>query len=70
MPELETELPSIRKIQSLIKDKQEVEVKLLTNDLLAGKLFWQDTICVCIIDSQEQQTMIWKQAIAYIKPKG
>lgn len=67
--ELETGLPSIRQLQTLIKDRTEVEVKLVTNDLLVGKLFWQDTSCLCLLDHYEQPTIIWKQAIVFIKPK-
>jgi host factor-I protein len=67
--ELETGLPSIRQVQSLIKDGSEVEVKLSTNDLLVGKLRWQDNYCICLLDHYEQPTIIWKQAIVFVKPK-
>ncbi len=69
MAELERDLPSIRKIQSLIKEKKEVEVKIITNDVLNGKIFWQDTQFICILDSQEHQIMIRLEALVYIKPK-
>ncbi|NJR39452.1 MAG: RNA-binding protein hfq [Leptolyngbyaceae cyanobacterium CSU_1_4] len=68
--ELETGLPSIRQIQTLIREDKEVEIKLLTNDLVTGKIRWQDTNCVCLVDHYDQQTVIWIQAIAYLKPKG
>lgn len=67
--ELETGLPSIRQLQTLIKDDSEVEVKLITNDLLVGKLRWQDPHCLCLLDHYDQPTIIWKQAIVYVKPK-
>ncbi len=67
--ELETGLPSIRQIQTLIKNHSEVEIKLITNDLLVGKLFWQDPHCLCLLDHYEQPTIIWKQAIVFMKPK-
>jgi len=67
--ELETGLPSIRQLQTLIKDNSEVEVKLITNDLLVGKLRWQDPHCLCLLDHYDQPTIIWKQAIVYVKPK-
>jgi host factor-I protein len=36
--ELETGLPSIRQIQAIIRDGKEVELKLITDDLLVGKM--------------------------------
>jgi host factor-I protein len=67
MSEFETGLPSIRQIQGLIKDRQQVELKLLTQDLLMGTLLWQDQNCVCLMTQDEQRMIIWRQAIAYIK---
>ncbi len=68
--ELETGLPSIRQIQTLIREEKEVEIKLLTNDLITGKVRWQDMNCICLVDHYDQATVIWIQAIAYMKPKG
>ncbi|MBW4576214.1 MAG: RNA-binding protein hfq [Aphanothece sp. CMT-3BRIN-NPC111] len=68
MAEFETGLPSVRQIQSFIKDQKEVEVKVSTNDLLVGKIIWQDPACLCISDRSEQQTIVWRQAIVYLKP--
>jgi host factor-I protein len=68
--ELETGLPSIRQIQTLTRDGTEVELKLSTNDLLTGKIRWQDQYCLCIIDHYDQQTIVWRQAIVYLKPKA
>jgi host factor-I protein len=68
--ELDTGLPSTRQIQTLIREEQEVELKLLTNDLITGKIRWQDTSCVCLVDHYEQPVVIWRQAIAYMKPKA
>ncbi len=67
--ELNITLPSVRQVQTLIKDNTEVEVKLSTNDLLVGKLRWQDEQCVCLVDHYDQPTVIWKQAIVFVKPK-
>jgi host factor-I protein len=69
MPDFDTSLPSIRQIQSLITDKKEVELKLVTDDLLVGKIFWQDMECICILDHYDQKTIVWRQAIVYMKPK-
>ncbi|MGB7712552.1 MAG: RNA-binding protein hfq [Microcoleus sp.] len=70
MSEFETGLPSTRLIQSYIKEKQQVELKLLTNDLLVGRIFWQDNNCICVLDASEKQILISRQAIAYIKSNG
>ena len=67
--EFDTSLPSIRQLQELIKAKAEIELKLVTGDLLKGKVCWQDQNCVCIVDDYKRQTTIWKQAIAYYQPK-
>ncbi|MBW4519130.1 MAG: RNA chaperone Hfq [Scytolyngbya sp. HA4215-MV1] len=67
--ELETGLPSTRQIQNLIREGTEVELKLVTGDLLAGKVRWQDQNCVCLIDQYDQPTIVWRQAIVYLKPK-
>ncbi|MDG2989353.1 RNA-binding protein hfq [Candidatus Synechococcus calcipolaris G9] len=68
--EFETGLPSVRQMQALIKDNTEVEVKLVTSDLVVGKLRWQDTNCLCVIDHYDQPTIVWKQAIVFVKPKA
>lgn len=70
MAEFDTTLPSIRQVQTLISDKQEVELKLVTDDLLVGRILWQDTDCLCLIDQYEQRTIIWRQAIVYLKLKS
>ncbi|HEY9661998.1 MAG TPA: RNA-binding protein hfq [Allocoleopsis sp.] len=67
--ELETNLPSVRQIQALIRDNKEVELKLMTNDLLTGKIRWQDPDCLCLVDHYDQQTVVWRRAIVFMKPK-
>ena len=68
--QFDTSLPSIRQVQNLIKQTTPVEFKLLTGDVLTGTVLWQDAHCICIADENSQQTTVWKQAIAYIKPKS
>ncbi|MEH2115021.1 Hfq-related RNA-binding protein [Nostoc sp.] len=70
LTEFDTTLPSIRQVQNLIKQTTPVELKLLTQDVITGKVLWQDSQCICIVDENSQQIIIWKQAIAYIKPKS
>jgi host factor-I protein len=67
--ELETGLPSTRLVQTFVKEGQRVELKLLTNDVLVGKLRWQDQNCICVQDESNQQTLVWRHAIAYVQPK-
>jgi host factor-I protein len=67
--DLETGLPSVRQIQTLIRERREVELKLVTDDLLVGKVSWQDTQCLCLVDQYDQPTIVWRQAIVYLKPK-
>ena len=62
-------LPSFRQVQTLIKDQTEVEIKVNTNDLLVGKIRWQDDDCICLLDHYDQPTVIWKQAMVFLKPK-
>lgn len=70
MSEFDQSLPSVRQIQNLIKETQEVELKLSTDDLLVGKIVWQDTNCICLVDHYDQQTIVWRQALIYLKPKA
>ncbi|MDJ0690813.1 MAG: RNA-binding protein hfq [Xenococcaceae cyanobacterium MO_188.B32] len=70
MTEFDTGLPSVRQVQDFIKDKQEVELKLSTDDLLVGKIIWQDSSCLCLVDHYDQPTLIWRQALIYLKPKA
>ena len=70
MTEFDTGLPSVKLVQGYIKDKQEVELKLITDDLIVGTILWQDNQCLCIKDHYEQSTLIWRQAIVFIKSKA
>ncbi|MBP0018696.1 MAG: RNA chaperone Hfq [Cyanobacteria bacterium SBLK] len=64
MTEFDTGSPSVRQIQGLVRDKQNVEFKLVTGDVLTGKVFWQDAYCICI-ETEAGQTVLWRGAIAY-----
>lgn len=70
MAELETGLPSVRQIQGFIKEGRSIELKLLTQDLLVGQLRWQDGNCICLNTEDGTPVIIWRHAIAYIKPQG
>lgn len=66
---MDTGLPSVRIVQNLIKDEREVELKVVTDDLIVGKILWQDPQCVCLVDHYNQQTIITRQSIVFMKPK-
>lgn len=70
MSEFHTNFPAVRQIQSYIKDKQVVEIKLNTSEMMEGKLLWQDPDCICLLNPQEQKILVWKQALVYLKAKG
>jgi host factor-I protein len=68
--EFDTGLPSIRKLQGFIKDKTQIELKLVTGDVLTGNLLWQDVQYICLVDNTEQQTLIARSAVVYFKAIG
>lgn len=65
--ELDTSLPSVKQLQNSIKEAKQIELKLVTGDLLAGKILWQDQYCIFLTDENTQKIMVWKQSIAYMK---
>lgn len=68
--EFDTALPSIRQVQTLIKTAVIVELKLMTGDAITGRISWQDQNCLCLLDENNQPITVWRQAIAYLKPKS
>lgn len=64
--ELETGLPSTKLLQTYLREKRTVEVKLVTGDTLQGPLLWQDPLCLCIAVDGEP-TLLWLSALALIK---
>jgi host factor-I protein len=67
MSELDVNLPSTRQIQGSIKDKIQVSIKLVTGDVFAGKIVWQDPECLFFSDTSDRKTLIYRRAIAYIQ---
>ncbi len=64
--EFDTGLPSVRQIQILLREKNAVELKLLTGDVFNGVIVWQDAHAICLsVDGQTVITM--RTAIAYVK---
>lgn len=66
--EFDPALPSIRQVQTLIKQANRVELKLVTGDLVIGKISWQDQNCLNLVDANNQTITVWRHAIAYLKP--
>ena len=69
MSELDVNLPSTRQTQGLIKDKIEVSIKLITGDVFAGRIVWQDPECLFFADASDKKTLISRRSIAFIQPQ-
>jgi len=69
MSNFDTTTPSVRQIQNIIQEKTLVEVKLITSDIHVGKIRWQDPNCICLLDQDDSMTLVWREAIVYLKPK-
>ncbi|WP_017300002.1 Hfq-related RNA-binding protein [Nodosilinea nodulosa] len=65
--EFATGFPSVRQVQNLIRDKDPVEVKLITGDVISGRVLWQDPQCICVETEDQRKHQIWKQAIGFLK---
>ncbi|MBF2056299.1 MAG: RNA chaperone Hfq [Cyanobacterium sp. T60_A2020_053] len=65
MSAFNTGLPSVRQIQTVIKEKKAVEIGLTTNKVLNGNILWQDENCLCLTE-HNRKTLIWLHSIAYI----
>ncbi|MBD1876278.1 RNA-binding protein hfq [Nodosilinea sp. FACHB-131] len=65
--EFATGLPSVRQVQNLIRDHAPIEVKLITGDVITGRVVWQDPQCICIQTEDQSKHQIWKQAIGFLK---
>ncbi|MEY3297158.1 MAG: hypothetical protein RLZZ597_418 [Cyanobacteriota bacterium] len=65
--EFATGFPSVRQIQTLIREKKVIEVKLLTGDVLSGRVLWQDPHCICLEGDNQGKHQVWKQAIGFLK---
>jgi host factor-I protein len=67
MSQFNTGLPSVRQIQNFIKNKSYIEVGLMTNQVFEGKVIWQDSQSIFLLDRNDEKIIIWIQAIVYIK---
>jgi host factor-I protein len=65
--EFATGFPSVRQIQTLIRDKTTVEIKLITGDTISGRVLWQDPHCISLEVGNQGKYQIWKQSIGFLK---
>ncbi len=67
--QFDTNLPSIRQLIKLIQNKTELEIKLITGDVLIGRILWQDMDYICIIPSEDNQKqfIVPRNVITYLK---
>ncbi|MEN9225937.1 MAG: hypothetical protein Q6L60_11520 [Thermostichus sp. HHBFW_bins_43] len=70
MTDLNAGIPSVRRLQKGIKDRETFEIKLNTGDVFVGQLRWQDPDCLCLTDAGGQESLLWRSAIAFIKVKS
>jgi host factor-I protein len=63
---LNTSLPSTRRIQNLIREKAEVQIKLITGEQLAGTILWLDEHCIAL-GMGDSTSILWIHAIAYLR---
>ncbi len=66
---LDTTIPSTRIFQRLIQEQTTVEIKIITDELLIGKIKWIDSDCFCLLDNFNVEIYILRNAVCYIKPK-
>ena len=69
MTTFDTGFPSIRQIQSFVKNKTPVEIALITNKTFEGVVQWQDDNCISLVTSSQEKILVWIHAIAFIKYK-
>lgn len=67
MAEFQTGLPSIRLLQTAIREKRDIELELTTGKAVVGKIQWQDPDTVCVVETTGQTVVIWRQAIAALR---
>jgi len=65
---LDTSLPSIRLIQSYIREKKALQFKLTDGSTITGQLIWQDVLFYCVVDNSQKQLLIARSSVAVIAP--
>jgi host factor-I protein len=62
---LNTSLPSTRKIHNFIREKAEITVKMVTGEQFTGRVQWLDEHCIALTTG-EQNLILWIHAIAFL----
>ncbi|MEN9205580.1 MAG: RNA-binding protein hfq [Thermostichales cyanobacterium DRC_bins_46] len=65
--EFNTGLPSIRRIQKLIQGKQTVSLLLSHGDPVQGVIRWQDPLYLCVAISEQEDLLINRAAIIWLR---
>ncbi len=66
---IDLSLPSVRQFQRYVKEKQTLELKLMTGETLSGPLNWLDAAGLSI-QVNNRPLFVWYHAIAYLQPVG
>ncbi|MEI6380786.1 MAG: RNA-binding protein hfq [Cyanobacteriota bacterium ELA615] len=68
MPEFDTGSPTVRHIQSYIRENSIVEIQMSTGEIFSGNILWQDGECICLIlKTQQKKVLLWRQSLVYIR---
>ena len=67
--EFDTGLPSVRQVQTLIREQKTIELKLLTGDVFSGIVVWQDSNSICL-SADGDTVLAMRAAVAYLKMTG
>ncbi len=67
MSEFNTGLPSIRLIQSAIKDNKTIEIKVVNSEVFSGTVNWQDSDWISLTDNNNQHVVISRHHVIYFK---
>jgi host factor-I protein len=62
--EFDTSLPSIRLMQSYVKEKAAIDLRLNDGSTLSGRLLWIDPNFLCVVDASEKQILVRRNSIA------
>lgn len=57
MTAFDTGFPSVRQIQSFIKNKTPIEIGLMTNKTLEGVVKWQDQNCLSLVTTSQEKSL-------------
>jgi len=68
--EFNTGLPSIRRIQKFIQAQQPVTLLLVQGEPIEGLIRWQDPLYLSVSQPDQEDILITRSAIVWIRPKS